>query len=148
MAVPAEAPADTAMMGIVHSALRRDLTRTSEAVSGSPPPGDDQRRAIAEHVAWMMDFLHRHHAGEDDGLWPLVRQRDPTAERAPRRHGRRPRPDRAADRIGHCGREALRLGPIPQAENRCSRHSCRCGRYSILICTGRRPRRCQSSRGP
>ena len=79
MAVPAETPADTAMMGIVHSALRRDLTRASEAVSASPPPGDDQRQAIAEHVVWMMDFLHRHHAGEDDGLWPLVRQRDPSA---------------------------------------------------------------------
>ena len=79
MASPAQAPADTAMMNIVHSALRRDLTRTSEAVSANPPPGDDQRQAIAGHLVWMMDFLHRHHAGEDDGLWPLVRQHDPTA---------------------------------------------------------------------
>jgi iron-sulfur cluster repair protein YtfE (RIC family) len=67
------------MMGIVHSALRRDLTRTSDAVSGDPAPGDDQRRAIAGHLVWMMSFLHRHHSGEDDGLWPLVRQRDPMA---------------------------------------------------------------------
>jgi hemerythrin-like domain-containing protein len=67
------------MMNIVHSALRRDLTRATEAVSGNPPPGDDQRQAIAEHLVWMMNFLHRHHAGEDDGLWPLVRQQDPTA---------------------------------------------------------------------
>ncbi len=79
MSVPAEAPADTAMMGIVHSALRRDLTRTTAAVSASPPPGDDQRHAIAEHLVWMMEFLHRHHVGEDDGLWPLVRVADPTA---------------------------------------------------------------------
>jgi hemerythrin-like domain-containing protein len=79
MSFPADAPADTAMMGIVHSALRRDLTRTTEAVSGGPPPGDDQRHAIAEHLVWMMDFLHHHHSGEDDGLWPLVRQLDPTA---------------------------------------------------------------------
>src|ERR1700733_15049831 len=79
MAIAAEAPADTAMMGIVHSALRRDLTRASEAVSANPPPGDKQRQAIAGHLVWMMDFLHRHHAGEDDGLWPLVRQRDPMA---------------------------------------------------------------------
>ena len=79
MATPADAPADTAMMGIVHSALRRDLTRTTDAVSADPPPGDDRRQAIAGHVVWMMDFLHRHHAGEDDGLWPLVRERDPSA---------------------------------------------------------------------
>lgn len=75
----AEAPADTAIMGIVHSALRRDLSRTSEAASGNPAPGDDQRRAIGEHLEWMMDFLHRHHSGEDEGLWPLVRQQDPAA---------------------------------------------------------------------
>lgn len=79
MAIPAEAPADTAMMNIVHPALRRDLTRTSEAASRNPPPGDNQRQAIAAHLIWMMTFLHRHHAGEDDGLWPLVRQHDPTA---------------------------------------------------------------------
>jgi hypothetical protein len=67
------------MMGIVHSALRRDLTRTTEAVSANPPPGDTQRQAIAGHLVWMMNFLHRHHAGEDDGLWPLVRQHQPSA---------------------------------------------------------------------
>src|ERR1700709_2046686 len=79
MPIAADSPADTAMMGIVHSALRRDLTRASDAVSADPPPGDDQRRAIAEHLVGMMNFLPRHHAGEDDGLWPLVRQRDPMA---------------------------------------------------------------------
>ena len=79
MTTSADAPADTAMMGIVHSALRRDLTRTAEAISSEPPPGDEQRQAIAKHVTWMMDFLHRHHLGEDDGLWPLVRQREPLA---------------------------------------------------------------------
>lgn len=73
------APADTAMMGIVHSALRRDLTRTSTALSSSPAPGDGQRKAVARHLAWMMGFLHRHHEGEDAGLWPLVRSLDPSA---------------------------------------------------------------------
>jgi hemerythrin-like domain-containing protein len=79
MAISAQAPADTAMMGIVHSALRRDLTRTSDAVSADSAPGDVQRQAIARHLVWMMSFLHRHHAGEDDGLWPLVRRHDPNA---------------------------------------------------------------------
>jgi hypothetical protein len=27
----------------------------------------------------MLDFLHAHHSSEDAGLWPLVRQRNPTA---------------------------------------------------------------------
>jgi hemerythrin-like domain-containing protein len=72
-------PANTAMMVIVHSALRRDLTRTSEALNAETAPGDAQRTAIAAHLTWMMAFLHRHHEGEDIGLWPLVRSLDPSA---------------------------------------------------------------------
>jgi hemerythrin-like domain-containing protein len=72
-------PADTTMMGVVHDALRRDLARLRSALSGSPPPGDVQRRALAGHIDWMMDFLHHHHHGEDVGLWPLLRQRNPQA---------------------------------------------------------------------
>jgi hemerythrin-like domain-containing protein len=74
-----QGPADTAMMGIVHSALRRDLTRTTAALNAETAPGDAQRTAIAAHLTWMMDFLHRHHEGEDAGLWPLVRSVDHSA---------------------------------------------------------------------
>jgi hemerythrin-like domain-containing protein len=72
-------PADTTMMSVVHDALRRDLARLQSALSASPPPGNAQRRALAGHIDWMMDFLHHHHHGEDTGLWPLLRQRDPQA---------------------------------------------------------------------
>ena len=59
------APASTDMMGIVHSALRRDLTRTTTALTAAHPPGGAQRAALSAHVIWMMDFLHGHHEGED-----------------------------------------------------------------------------------
>ena len=72
-------PADTTMMGVVHDALRRDLARLQTALSGSIPAGDARRRALADHIDWMMGFLHDHHQGEDTGLWPLVRQRNPQA---------------------------------------------------------------------
>jgi hypothetical protein len=72
-------PCDTRGMGIVHSALRRDLERTRLVLSAAPYPGDEQRRAIAEHLVWMMHFLHGHHAGEDNGLWPLVLAKNPDA---------------------------------------------------------------------
>jgi hemerythrin-like domain-containing protein len=72
-------PADTAMMGIVHSALRRDLTRASAVLGAETATGDAQRTALAAHLAWMMDFLHGHHEGEDAGLWPLVRALNPSA---------------------------------------------------------------------
>jgi hemerythrin-like domain-containing protein len=73
------APADTRIMGIVHSALRRDLTRVTTAMTAPLPPADPQRVALAAHLAWMMQFLHAHHEGEDAGLWPLVRSLDPSA---------------------------------------------------------------------
>ncbi len=72
-------PADTAMMGIVHSALRRDLDRTAVVLAADPAAGAAQRQAVAAHIDWMMHFLHSHHSGEDDGLWPLVRSLDPSA---------------------------------------------------------------------
>jgi hemerythrin-like domain-containing protein len=72
-----DAPADTRMMGIVHSALRRDLIRVS-MVLGTPQAAEPARRAaLAEHLLWMMDFLHDHHSGEDEGLYPLVKRRNP-----------------------------------------------------------------------
>ena len=68
------------MMGIVHGALRRDLLRTRDALTAKPYPQGRQRRAIGEHVVWLMEFLHAHHTSEDEGLWPLVRARNPAAE--------------------------------------------------------------------
>jgi hemerythrin-like domain-containing protein len=67
------------MMGIVHDALRRDLDRAAHALSTAPFPEGAQRRAIGDHISWMMQFLHAHHQGEDGGLWPLVRARNPKA---------------------------------------------------------------------
>lgn len=74
MAVTAEAPADTTMMRIVHDALRRDLERATTALTDPGTPAV-RRQAIGAHLGWMMRFLHAHHASEDDGLYPLVRER-------------------------------------------------------------------------
>ncbi len=72
------APADTRMMGIVHEALRRDLRRTRAVLDADAPPRA-QREAVADHLVWMMQFLHSHHEGEDAGLYPAVRARNPEA---------------------------------------------------------------------
>jgi hypothetical protein len=72
-------PADTRMMGIVHGALRRDLLRARDVAGSAPYPHGRQRRALGEHVVWLMDFLHAHHTSEDDGLWPAVRAKNPAA---------------------------------------------------------------------
>lgn len=72
-------PADTRMMGIVHGALQRDLRRAREVSATAPYPVEKQRRALGEHVVWLMDFLHAHHTSEDDALWPLVRAKNAEA---------------------------------------------------------------------
>ena len=69
--------ADTRIMAIVHNSLKRDLRRVRTALTGDPAPAGRQRRALGEHVEWLMDFLHHHHTAEDEGLWPLVRERNP-----------------------------------------------------------------------
>ncbi|MGZ8821216.1 MAG: hemerythrin domain-containing protein, partial [Aeromicrobium sp.] len=79
MRTDSSAPADTRMMGIVHSALRRDLSRAADALSRQPVPGDSQREAIAQHLQWMMHFLHVHHSGEDAWLWPTMHRLNPEA---------------------------------------------------------------------
>jgi hypothetical protein len=98
-------PADTAMMGIVHSALRRDLTRTSAALGERPATGDAQRTALTAHLAWMMVFLHHHHEGEDAGLWPLVRSLNPTA----------------GDLIAQMERDHAQITPVMDAVNTATR---------------------------
>ena len=72
-------PADTRMMGIVHSALRRDLVRARLVVAEPTPLTGERRTALADHVRWLMDFLHHHHTNEDDGLYPLVLEKNPAA---------------------------------------------------------------------
>jgi hemerythrin-like domain-containing protein len=72
-------PADTRMMGIVHDALRRDLRRLRTALTTLPYPDGDRKQALADHVDWLMTFLHEHHHGEDSGLYPMVRAKNPDA---------------------------------------------------------------------
>lgn len=74
-----EQAAATATMGTVHGALRRDLARIRMALTAAPYPQGRQRAAIAAHAVWMMNFLHHHHGGEDAGLWPAVRAKNPAA---------------------------------------------------------------------
>jgi hypothetical protein len=63
------------MMRIVHNALRRDLARARATLTQAGRARPAQERAVGAHLTWMMGFLHAHHASEDEGLYPLVRER-------------------------------------------------------------------------
>lgn len=71
------APADTVMMGVMHDALRRDLTRTRDVLASSAVLPDSQAAALGEHILFMLAFLEAHHHTEDEKLWPLVRTHNP-----------------------------------------------------------------------
>ena len=79
MSMDPNGPADTNMMRIVHNALRRDLRRAHTALTHEPMPEHRQLAAIGGHLAWMMAFLEAHHRSEDAGIFPLARERDPSA---------------------------------------------------------------------
>ena len=71
-------PADTRMMGIVHGALRRDLLRTRDAAVTEPYPRGRQRRALGEHVVWLMHGFARAYRRRARARW----QPDSAARRA------------------------------------------------------------------
>lgn len=75
MTIASDAPAETAMMRIVHDALRRDFARARATLAAPRSASRAQRQAIGAHLSWMIGFLHAHHAAEDNGLYPLVRER-------------------------------------------------------------------------
>jgi hypothetical protein len=50
-------------------------------LTATPVPQGGRRQAVADQVVWLMDRLHEHHQTEDAGLWPLVRRRNPGADR-------------------------------------------------------------------
>ncbi len=71
-----DTPADTRIMGIVHSALRRDLLRAGVVLAAGPLE-DRHRVELADHLLWMMEFLRHHHEAEDVALYPEVLRHNP-----------------------------------------------------------------------
>jgi len=80
---------DTRDMLLIHRVIRREISRLPGLIRGT---GDPSRAAqIASHASEMLDFLHTHHCGEDELLWPLLRPRvrleDDLIDRMEAQHG-------------------------------------------------------------
>ena len=76
MTITSDTPADTTIMRIVHDASG-DVTSPEQAPTWPGPSGQPPSSAwvIGADLTWMMHFLHDHHAAEDNGLYPLLRER-------------------------------------------------------------------------
>lgn len=74
-AISAEPTTDTRDMLVVHTALRREFRQAPELVRAAGAQEGAVRDRIADHISWLLNFLHHHHDGEDRLLWPLLRER-------------------------------------------------------------------------
>ncbi|MDN3029662.1 hemerythrin domain-containing protein [Streptomyces sp. S.PB5] len=67
--------ADVRDMLVVHEAFRQNYSRLPELIR-SVSPGDVERAAVvADHAQLIEEFLHLHHKGEDELLWPKLLER-------------------------------------------------------------------------
>ncbi|SDB80019.1 Hemerythrin HHE cation binding domain-containing protein [Raineyella antarctica] len=71
--------ADTRNMGVVHSAMRRDLVRIRLLLDDPSADEPATREALGSHFEWFLDFLEHHHKAEDKWLWPFFRERGEVA---------------------------------------------------------------------
>ncbi len=68
-------PVDLVAMYVMHHAFRRDLRDFARAVSGADLADRGRWDALRQRWERFAEVLHKHHAGEDAGLWPLLRDR-------------------------------------------------------------------------
>jgi hemerythrin-like domain-containing protein len=70
--------ADSRDMIVVHNMFRRQFAAIPGLVSGVADGDSDRVTIVADHVVWMVEFLHSHHEGEDMLVWPRLVERCPT----------------------------------------------------------------------
>jgi hemerythrin-like domain-containing protein len=69
--------ADSRDMFVVHDMFRRQFKAIPGLVSEVSEGDAAQVAIVADHVTWMVTFLHAHHEGEDQFVWPRLLERIP-----------------------------------------------------------------------
>src|SRR5262245_8809716 len=75
-------PVDMMVMYLMHHAFRRDLGRFATAVPHTPADDRATWQALGGRWGRFSDILHKHHSGEDAGIWPFLLERADDDERA------------------------------------------------------------------
>lgn len=68
---------DVRDMIVVHTALLREFRLAPEAVRRVRTGARARAAVVDRHLNLICDLLHHHHAGEDELLWPPLRERLP-----------------------------------------------------------------------
>ena len=66
---------DTFEMVVVHRAFRREFGRAPGLIRKVADGDRGRSEIVAEHLAFLTDGLHHHHAAEDELLWPVLLER-------------------------------------------------------------------------
>lgn len=75
-----EEPIDVSDMIAVHDGMRKEYASLPLRVKSSDDADVDRAAAVADHIALLGAWMQAHHDGEDELLWPLVRERAPEHE--------------------------------------------------------------------
>ncbi|MFG2358801.1 hemerythrin domain-containing protein [Streptomyces sp. NPDC048521] len=67
--------ADVRDMLVVHEAFRQSYARLPGLVKDVSPGDVERAEVVAEHARLIEEFLHLHHKGEDELLWPKLLER-------------------------------------------------------------------------
>lgn len=77
MSTPVGARPDTSDMLVVHRLFRRVFRALPTLVRGVRHGDVRRAKVVADHCAEFSTVVHHHHTGEDELLWPLLRERAP-----------------------------------------------------------------------
>ncbi len=70
-----DGPIDLAGMHLMHRGFRRDLDAFVAATATTPAADRSRWGRLSRRFGLFADVLHKHHHGEDIGLWPLLHAR-------------------------------------------------------------------------
>ena len=92
---------DVRDMVVVHTAMLREFRLARDAVSRVAPGDAKSAARVDQHLGLLCDLLHHHHTGEDELLWPPLRERlaAPALALLDEAEGQHAALDRAIDRV-------------------------------------------------
>lgn len=74
------AATDSRDMIIIHSVFRRELSLAPDLIDAVADGDTDRSAVVSKHLLDLLDLLHHHHEGEDELLWPILRERAPSSD--------------------------------------------------------------------